>query len=137
MIWLSLIFIHYHWLSENSKSICLTQLGGVRVPILFGNDLRRSDLPYTKGFMKLGCPEPSKNVFDFWNFCSSKRRLTRFVRVPPYGIWVFPTNFIFFQGNKITWRGKKCAALFQTHNWEKSSFFNELVRVFEQIYANT
>ena len=25
--------------------------------------------------MKFGCPEPSKKVFDFWNFCSSKRRL--------------------------------------------------------------
>ena len=103
-------------------------LGRVRVPILFGNDLPRSDLPYTKGFMKFGCPEPSKKVFDFWNFCSSKWRLTRFVRVPPYEILVFPTNFIFFQGNEITLRGKKCTALFQTHNWEKSSFFNELVR---------
>ena len=40
-------------------------LGRVRVPILFGNDLPRSDLPYTKGFMKFGCPEPSKKVFDF------------------------------------------------------------------------
>ena len=92
-------------------------LGRVRVPILFGNYFPRSDLPYTKGFMKFGCPEPSKKVFDFWNFCSSKRRLTRFVRVPPYEIWVFPTNFIFFQGNEITLRGKKCTALFQTHNW--------------------
>ena len=92
-------------------------LGRVRVPILFGNYFPRSDLPYTKGFMKFGCPEPSKKVFDFRNFCSSKRRLTRFVRVPPYGIWVFPTNFIFFsQGNEITLRGKKCTALFQTHN---------------------
>ena len=91
-------------------------LGRVRVPILFGNYLPRSYLPYTKGFMKFGCPEPSKKVFDFRNFCSSKRRLTRFVRVPPYEILVFPTNFIFFQGNEITLRGKKCTALFQTHN---------------------
>ena len=91
-------------------------LGRVRVPIIFGNYLPRSYLPYTKGFMKFGCPEPSKKVFDFRNFCSSKRRLTRFVRVPPYEILVFPTNFIFFQGNEITLRGKKCTALFQTHN---------------------
>jgi len=40
-------------------------LGRVRVPILFGNYFPRSDLPYTKGFMKFGCPEPSKKVFDF------------------------------------------------------------------------
>ena len=40
-------------------------LGRVRVPILFGNDLPGSDLPYTKGFMKFGCLEPSKKNFDF------------------------------------------------------------------------
>ena len=40
-------------------------LGRARVPILFGNYFPRSDLPYTKGFMKFGCPEPSKKVFDF------------------------------------------------------------------------
>ena len=40
-------------------------LGRVRVPILFENDLPRSDLPYTKGFMKFGCLEPSKIMFDF------------------------------------------------------------------------
>ena len=40
-------------------------LGRVRVPILFGNYFPRSDLPYTKGFMKFGCPQPSKTVFDF------------------------------------------------------------------------
>ena len=28
-------------------------------------------------------------------------------------------------------------ALFQTYNWEKSIFFNALVRVFAEIYANT
>ena len=63
-------------------------LGGVRVPILFGNYLPRNDLPYSKGFMKFGCPEPSKKMFDFWHFCSSKRHLTGFVRVPPYEILV-------------------------------------------------
>ena len=61
-------------------------------------------------------------MFDFWNFITSKRRLTQFVRVPPYEILVFPTNFIFSRRNQITLRGKKCTALFQTHNWEKSSF---------------
>ena len=42
-------------------------LGGVMVPILFGNDLLWDDLPYSKGFMKFGCLEPSKVMFDFWN----------------------------------------------------------------------
>ena len=36
-----------------------------RVPILFGNDLPRKDLSYSKGFMKFGCPEPSEKMFDF------------------------------------------------------------------------
>ena len=40
-------------------------LGGVRVPILFGNDLSWNDLPYLKGFMKFGCLEPFKIMFDF------------------------------------------------------------------------
>ena len=34
-------------------------------------------------------------------------------------------------------RGKKRTALFQTHNWEKSSFFSTLVLVFAPVYANT
>ena len=39
-----------------------------RVPILFRNNLRRSDLPYSKGFMKFGCPEPSKKCLTFEPF---------------------------------------------------------------------
>ena len=46
------------------------------------------------------------------------------------------TLFLFRQ-NEIIWRGKKCTALFQTYNWEQSSFFNAFVRVFAQMYANT
>ena len=30
-------------------------LGGVRVPNLFGYDLLRNDLPYSRGLMKFGC----------------------------------------------------------------------------------
>ena len=37
-----------------------------------------SDLPYSKGFMKFGCRESSKEMFDFWNFCSSERHLARY-----------------------------------------------------------
>ena len=31
--------------------------GGVRVPILYGNDFLWNDLPYSKGFMEFGCLE--------------------------------------------------------------------------------
>ena len=31
----------------------------------FGNDLLWGDLTYSEGFMKFGCPEPSKIMFDF------------------------------------------------------------------------
>ena len=86
--------------------------------------------------MKFRCPEPSKKCFTFENFRSSERRLTQLVRVPLYEILVFLTNF-FFLRNEITLRGKKCLALFQTQNWEKSSFFNAFVCVFARIYANT
>ena len=40
-------------------------LGRVRVPILVGNDLPRHDLPYSNAFMKFGCQEPSKIMFNF------------------------------------------------------------------------
>ena len=40
-------------------------LGGVRVKILFENELPGSDLPYSKGFMKFRCPEPSKKRLTF------------------------------------------------------------------------
>ena len=33
-------------------------LGGVKVPILFENDLFWNDLTYSKEFMKFGCLEP-------------------------------------------------------------------------------
>ena len=45
-------------------------LGGVRVPILFGNDLTMNDWPYSKGFMKFGCLELSKNVWFMIFWCS-------------------------------------------------------------------
>ena len=44
-------------------------------------------------------------------------------------------HFVF--GNEITLWGKKHTALFQTYDWEKSIFFNALVHVFAEIYANT
>ena len=54
-------------------------LGGVRVPILFGNDLPMNDRPFPKGFRKFKCLEPSKIMFDFQIFLL---RLAQFERVP-------------------------------------------------------
>ena len=48
-----------------SKDLNMLGLGWVRVPILFGNNFLWNDLPYSKGFMNFGCPEPSKILFDF------------------------------------------------------------------------
>ena len=65
-------------------------LGGVRVPILFGNDLLWNNLRYSKGFIKIGCLEPSEIMFDFETFSWSESRLTQFVRVPPFvKFWYF------------------------------------------------
>ena len=50
------------WVYLNTGNIL--GLSGVRVPILFGNDLPLNDWPYSKGFMKFGCLEPSKIMFD-------------------------------------------------------------------------
>ena len=38
----------------------------------FGNNFSRNDLPDSKGFMKLGCLDPSKIMFDFEIFCWSR-----------------------------------------------------------------
>ena len=47
-------------------------LSGVKVPILFGNDLLWNDLPYSKGLLNFGCPEPFKIMFDFEFFVGQK-----------------------------------------------------------------
>ena len=30
-------------------------------------------LPYSKGFMNFACPDPSKRMFDFWNFLACSK----------------------------------------------------------------
>ena len=42
---------------------------------------------------------------------------------PPYEILVFLMNFIFFRQKEMILWGRRSTALFQTYNWEKSSFF--------------
>ena len=72
-------------------------LGGVRVPILFGNDLPMNDLPYSKGFVKFGCLEPSKIMIDFWNCLMVERRVTQFVRLTKgSAVWHFGISDEFF-----------------------------------------
>ena len=43
----------------------------------------------------------------------------------------------FFWQKEMISCGKECTALFQTHDWEESSFFHEFVRVFARIFTNT
>ena len=80
-------------------------------------------------------PRTLKN--DVWIFLLVERHLTQFVRVLPYEIILFLMNFIFSPRNKKISCGKKHTVLFQTHNWEKSSFFSRLIRVFSRLYPNT
>ena len=98
LLWLSLIFLGTCYPMPPPPNIF--RFCGVEVPILFGNDLLWNGLPYWKGFMKSGCLEPSKIMFDFWNVLLVERRLTQFVWVPPYKISVILTNFIFFAETK-------------------------------------
>ena len=48
----------------------------------------------------------------------------------------FFDKLYFFQRNEKTLWGKMNTALFQTHNWEKSSFFNTLVRIFARLFTD-
>ena len=88
-----------HFLSYKNRPIwaCLNifRLNRVRVAILFGNDFLCNYLPFSKGLMNFGCLEPSQKMLDFWIFLLVKRRLTEFIRVPPYEFLVFLRNFIF------------------------------------------
>ena len=63
-------------------------LGGIRVPILFGNNLPESDWPFSKDSWSLDAQNPPK-MFDFWKFCLSKRSLTHFIRAPLMKFWYF------------------------------------------------
>ena len=51
--------------------IYILGLDGVMVPIIFGNEPYGSVLPYSKEFIKFGCPEPSKKCLPLETFCSS------------------------------------------------------------------
>ena len=55
-----------------------------------------NDLPFSKRFMKFGWPEPSKEIFDFWNFLLVETAFDPICKGPPLEILVFSTNYIFF-----------------------------------------
>ena len=61
-IWPSLL---EHIQEPGGEGLYIQGQGGVRVPILFGNDLSGGDLPYSKGFMMFGSRESSKEMFEF------------------------------------------------------------------------
>ena len=44
-----------NWEGGGAEYLNMLGLGGVRVPIIFGNDLLCNDLPYSKGLIKMGC----------------------------------------------------------------------------------
>ena len=79
---------------------------------------------------------PSKK-FYFSNFSLVREACYPDRTGPPLWISVISDKLYFFLQNEIILRGKNHTALFQTYHWEKSSFFNAPVHVFEQIYTNT
>ena len=48
----------------------------------FGNDLSGGDIRYSKGFIKFGCPEPSKMIFEIKIICWLKRHLAFIIKGP-------------------------------------------------------
>ena len=50
------LFEHIRY--RGGPPLSILGFSGVRVPILFGNDLPMNDWPYSKGFRKFGCLEP-------------------------------------------------------------------------------
>ena len=111
-------------------------LGGVRVPILFGNDFLWNDLPYSKGLMNFGFLEPSNIMFDFWFFLV-ERHLAQFVRVPPNEIWAFLTNFIFYAKTRQLYREKSGQPFSKIIFGKSKVFFSARSYVYLHCYTPT
>ena len=77
-------------------------------------------------------PRTLQKIFDFWIFCSSMRRLTRFLRVRLMKFW-YIWQF-FFSSAKRVLQGKKCTALFQFHNSESFSLLGQKGLTSVQVY---
>ena len=94
-------------------------LGGVRVPILL-KLLVVEWIAIFKRIHEVLMPRTLK--INVWLF-TSRGVFDPVCECPPYKILVFLTNFNFFRRKEKILLGQKCTALFQTHKWEKSSFF--------------
>ena len=90
-------------------------------------ELSGTDLPYSKGFRKFGCPELSKKSLTLIQLFFVGGAFDPDPDADPYEILVSPPNYFFFFSKTRSLYG----VYFQTQNWEKSSFLNV------RIYTNT
>ena len=82
-------------------------------------ELSGTDLPYSKGFRKFGCPELSKKSLTLIQLFFVGGAFDPDPDADPYEILVSPPNYFFFFSKTRSLYG----VYFQTQNWEKSSFF--------------
>ena len=108
-----------------------------RVPTLFGFWLFWGWFTTFKRIHEVWMTRTPQKMFDFYDVSLVGEASDPDHKGPPLWIWGIPDKLYFFLQNEITLWGKKHTALFQTYNWEKSSFFILLVSVYAQIYANT
>ena len=90
----------------------------------FHTKININDLPFSKGFMKFGWPEPSKRIFDFWNFLLVEKAFDPVCKGPSSLIkfWHFRrTSFLFDNARKF-YGVKSVLFFFQTYNWEEPNF---------------
>ena len=78
-----------------------------------------------------------QKMIDFSNFSLVREASDPFRKGPPLWNCGISDKLHFFRQIEITLWGEKRTAFFQTYKWEKSSFFNDLIRVFAEMYANT
>ena len=99
-------------------------LGGVRAPILFGNDLPRNNWPFSKGFMKFGCQEPFKKCLTFETLVR-QRVVWPVCKGPPLWNFGISDKFYFFSGKRDNFAGVKSVMPFSKLITEKSQVFQQ------------
>ena len=105
----------------------------VLLPILVGNDLPRHDLPYSKGFMKFGCQEPSKKCLTFETLVR-QRGVWPVCKGPPLWNFGISNKLNFFQWNDIN-HGVKSVLPFSILITEKSQVFSMHLYVYLPRYT--